>query len=46
MSVDGWSVETVEAGLERVAVPSAAKLQTKDYRATGKYPVIDAFTKG
>jgi hypothetical protein len=41
MSANGWSIETVEACLERIVLPSAAKLQTKDYRASGKYPVID-----
>jgi type I restriction enzyme S subunit len=41
MTINGWSVETVEACLERIAIPSASKLQTKDYRASGKYPVID-----
>src|SRR6516164_7361034 len=41
MSLNGWSIKTVEACLERIAVPSAAKLQTKDYRASGKYPIID-----
>jgi type I restriction enzyme S subunit len=41
MNSYGWSVETVESCLDRVAIPSAAKLQTKDYRRSGKYPVID-----
>jgi type I restriction enzyme S subunit len=41
MSIDGWSKETVEACLERTAFPSAAKLQTKDYRTSGAYPIID-----
>src|SRR5438067_93066 len=41
MSINCWSAETVAACLEPIAIPSAAKLQTKDYRASGKYPVID-----
>lgn len=41
MNANGWSVETVEACLQRIAVSSAAKLQTKDYRASGKYPIVD-----
>ncbi len=41
MSINDWSVETVEACLEHIAIPSAAKLQTKDSRASGKYLVID-----
>lgn len=49
MSINGWGVETVEDCLQRIAIPSAAKLQTKDYRASGKYPIIDqgqAFISG
>jgi type I restriction enzyme S subunit len=41
MNIEGWSVETVETCLEPTAIPSATKLQTKDYRASGSYPIID-----
>jgi type I restriction enzyme S subunit len=36
-----WTTETVETCLERVRLPKAAGLQTRDYREVGKYPVID-----
>src|SRR6266436_4315679 len=41
MNINGWSVETVETCLEGVAISSSAKLQTRDYHASGKYPIID-----
>jgi type I restriction enzyme, S subunit len=41
MSVPEWPSETVEDCLERVSVPSALKLQTKDYRPSGIYPIVD-----
>jgi type I restriction enzyme S subunit len=36
-----WTTETVEACLERVSLPNGAKLQTREYKKAGKYPVID-----
>ena len=36
-----WSVETVEACLERHSFGRFPKLQTKDYQATGRFPVVD-----
>lgn len=36
-----WTTETVEACLERVSLSNGAKLQTREYQKSGKYPVID-----
>jgi type I restriction enzyme S subunit len=36
-----WTTETVEACLERISLPNGAKLQTREYQKSGKYPVID-----
>lgn len=39
--MSAWTTETVEACLERVSLPNGAKLQTREYQKSGKYPVID-----
>ncbi len=39
--MSAWITETVEACLERVSLPNGAKLQTREYQKSGKYPVID-----
>lgn len=41
MTESHWTSETVESCLERISLPSSVKLQTKDYRREGAYPIID-----
>ena len=36
-----WNTETVAACLVKVSAPSSGKLQTKDYKPAGKYPIVD-----
>ncbi len=36
-----WAFETVENCLKRTALGGVPKLQTKDYRPTGQFPIID-----
>jgi type I restriction enzyme S subunit len=39
--MDKFQTETVENSLERLSLGSSPKLQMGEYRATGKYPIID-----
>lgn len=39
--MSAWTTETVEACLVRLSLPNGAKLQTREYQKSGKYPVID-----
>lgn len=41
MTTETWSSATVEECLERISLPTGAKLQTKDYRKEGAYPIVD-----
>lgn len=41
MTASSWNSATVEQCLERVSLPTAVKLQTKDYRTEGAYPIVD-----
>ncbi|MBX3232641.1 MAG: restriction endonuclease subunit S [Labilithrix sp.] len=41
MTASSWNSPTVEQCLERVSLPTGVKLQTKDYRAEGAYPIVD-----
>jgi type I restriction enzyme S subunit len=41
MTVAGWTTETVEGCLAQISFASATKLQTKDYRTHGTYPIVD-----
>jgi type I restriction enzyme S subunit len=36
-----WRVETVEDCLVRLTLPTTGKLQARDYRASGSYPIVD-----
>jgi restriction endonuclease S subunit len=36
-----WPSKAISACLEKVSVPSGTKLQTKDYRSSGRFPVVD-----
>jgi restriction endonuclease S subunit len=36
-----WCAETVENCLAHISLGALTKLQTKDYKSTGKYPIVD-----
>lgn len=41
MTSESWTSATVEECLDRISLPTGAKLQTKDYREEGAYPIVD-----
>jgi len=41
MTSGSWTSATVEECLDRISLPTGAKLQTKDYRQEGAYPIVD-----
>lgn len=41
MTVESWVTETVAACLVPVPVASTTKIQSRDYKATGRFPIID-----